>query len=132
MRAVQYREKSLYDSIRNYLFLSGGILIFSLIYEHFSHGVYSSYMLCAFMIPFVLGCAVNAVINLTGNEKRVGALSRDLRDMTMWTLLLGSIITGILEIYGTTNVLTKVFFPIGIILSILTVISIINDLKKPH
>ena len=36
-----------------YLGISAFVFIFSQVYEHFSHGVYSGFMIYAFLIPFV-------------------------------------------------------------------------------
>ena len=40
---------------RRYLWISLFCLIFSLIYELFSHGVYSSFMVLLFLFPLLLG-----------------------------------------------------------------------------
>lgn len=41
--------------IKKYLFFSVFCLIFGIIYEIFSHQVYSIFMICAFCVPLVLG-----------------------------------------------------------------------------
>ena len=69
-----------------YVFLSVFIFVFAQIYEYFSHGVYSNYMLYAFLIPF-LGLAVPSFLWKCG----------------IATLTVGSIYKGILEIYGTNG-----------------------------
>lgn len=90
--------------------------LFSGIYEMFSHGVYSPFMLGAAVIPLV-GVVVPYTVwlkqhrssDMTEPDYLVQALYRS----AVLTFLLGSIFTGILEIYGTTNRLSKVYWVAG-------------------
>lgn len=84
-----------------YLFLSVLIFVFSQIYEYFSHGVYSNYMLYAFLIPF-LGLSVPSFL-LHSLKKALPTNSRFLWKCGIATLTVGSIYKGILEIYGTNG-----------------------------
>ena len=84
-----------------YLFLSVLIFVFSQIYEYFSHGVYSNYMLYAFLIPF-LGLALPSFL-LHSLKKSLPANSCFLWKCGIATLTVGSIYKGILEIYGTNG-----------------------------
>lgn len=92
------------------------VFVFGLIYENFSHGVTSYYMLLAFMIPFA-GYIV-AVLAFMANKKKNGILPRLIEELiagaTCW-LTLGSIFKGVLEIYGTTNHLCGFFLAIGLL-----------------
>ena len=45
-----------------YLGISVFVFIFGQIYEYFSHGVYSSYMMYAFLIPFI-GLFIPSLLN---------------------------------------------------------------------
>ena len=58
---VHYADGMLHDA---FLFLAAGIAcaVFGLIYEIFSHEVYSFYMIYAFLIPLVPGALLNLVI----------------------------------------------------------------------
>jgi hypothetical protein len=58
---VHYADGMLHDA---FLFLAAGIVcaVFGLIYEIFSHEVYSFYMIYAFLIPLVPGALLNLVI----------------------------------------------------------------------
>ena len=84
-----------------YLFLSLFVFVFAQIYEYFSHGVYSNYMLYAFLIPF-LGLTVPSFL-LYSLKKTLPANSCFLWKSGIATLTVGSIYKGILEIYGTNG-----------------------------
>ena len=58
---IRYADDVLHDA---FLFLAAGIVcaVFGLIYEIFSHEVYSFYMIYAFLIPLVPGALLNLVI----------------------------------------------------------------------
>ena len=84
-----------------YVFLSVLIFVFSQIYEYFSNGVYSNYMLYAFLFPF-LGLSVPSFL-LRSLKKTLPANSRFLWKCGIATLTVGSIYKGILEIYGTNG-----------------------------
>ena len=58
---IRYADDVLHDA---FLFLAAGIAcaVFGLIYEIFSHEVYSFYMIYAFLIPLVPGALLNLVI----------------------------------------------------------------------
>lgn len=84
-------------------------------YELFSHGVYSNYMIFAFLIPFTAGAIPNLIAAaFTKNRAatvRPGAASR-LQLAAVATLTVGSLVEGALEIYGTTNRLMA-FYPVA-------------------
>lgn len=101
-----------------YLIISIICLIFSCIYELFSHGVYSIYMLGAFIIPLLLG-ALKAYFYIKTN-KRVGSLKNDFYNAGIITLMVGFIMNGFLEIYGTTNKLIYVYLILGIFLILIS------------
>ena len=84
-----------------YLFLSLFVFVFAQMYEYFSPGVYSNYMLYAFLIPF-LGLTVPSFL-LYSLKKTLPANSCFLWKSGIATLTVGSIYKGILEIYGTNG-----------------------------
>ena len=114
--------------------------VFSLIYEYFSHGVHSGFMLWAALIPLI--CVVLPyTIWLRHQEDRErqkiqkqGMKLQDSRiqdadrrpeeicaplsvyQTAILTFLAGSIFKGILEIYGTTNRLSAIYWIAGAIL----------------
>ena len=103
------------------------------IYELFSHGVYSNYMIFAFMIPLAAGAVPN-MIAAAVNKKRassgsgyadpgsshedsgIRSAASGLQLAAVATLTAGSLVKGALEIYGTTNRLTAVYPAAGTIL----------------
>lgn len=95
-------------------FLSAAIaLVFALIYEYFSHGVYSMSMLLAFLYPFIGGIIyIFLAVNLDCVRKAFGIAS-NLFMAGIATLTVGSLFTGVLEIYGTTNKLMIVYKLLG-------------------
>lgn len=95
---------------------------FGFIYELFSHGVYSNYMMFAFLIPFLLGSILFLVIGKL--NLRVSNLSLNFYHSFVSTLTLGCIMKGFLDIYGTTNSLLNVYIYVSILLLILSVVFI--------
>lgn len=92
--------------IRFYLIFTIITLIFGIIYELFSHNVYSNYMIYAFIIPLILGIIHIIFIDKIKNYTYKSGII---------TLTIGSIINGILEIYGTSNNLVYVYLVLGIV-----------------
>ena len=103
-----------------YLIVSVICLIASLIYEHFSHGVVSIYMLHAWVVPFAAG-VIRVIFHrfLNFTIYRSGWI----------TLLCYSYMRGVIEIYGTTNKLLPYFLYAGIVLLLLSV-TIVEKKKK--
>ncbi len=111
-----------------YLFLSVFVFVFAQIYEYFSHGVYSNYMLYAFLIPF-LGLALPRFL-LHSLKKALPTNSRFLWKCGIATLTLGSIYKGILEIYGTNGYFEFPYLLLGGILCILGLLSLFSREKQ--
>ena len=102
-----------------YLAAAAAVAAAGQIYELFSHGVYSNYMVFAFMIPLAAG-AIPDLIAAAADKKRA-PLSSDhtasgLQLAAVATLTAGSLVKGALDIYGTTNRLTVVYPAVGIAL----------------
>ena len=98
------------------------VLIFGIIYEIFSHGVISYFMIFAFLIPlidFIMNCF------LIKTKIKMCLLSKNLSSMSICTFTFYSIMKGFLNIYGTTNNLVIVYLVFGLILFISSLISYI-------
>ena len=110
------------------------------LYELFSHGVYSNYMIYAFMVPLACGALPDILAATRGcrSKKRSGCAreahathdaasyaASGLRLAAVVTLTVGSFIKGILDIYGTTNRLLVVYPIIGLALAIAALIAFI-------
>ena len=108
--------------------------VFSLIYEHFSHGVYSNWMVFAFLIP-LLGVTIPCAVLLLLQPKWMGKLTSlflAIYQSTAATLLLGSLFAGILEIYGTTNQLLHVYWIAAAVQCVLAAGSLLFRRKRTH
>ena len=112
-----------------YFSLSIFFLIFGIVYESFSHNVFSNYMMWAFLIPLFLGFVPYMILYIL--NKKINIISLQLYNSSVLTFTLGSTMKGILEIYGTTNVLMNVYLPVSITLLVLSIIVfVINILIK--
>ena len=73
-------------------------------------------MIYAFAFPLVCGALPFTVLALLRSRKYPCSIVRNLVHSGIGTLTVGSIVRGVLEIYGTTNYLSDYYWPIGIIL----------------
>ena len=96
-----------------YLLISLFCALFGAVYERFSHGVYSFYMIYAFAFSLAGGTLPFFVLHLLRTGRYPGALARNLYHSGIATLTVGSIVRGVLEIYGTTNVLAGYYWIAG-------------------
>ena len=97
---------------RNYLIVAAICAAVSFIYELFSHQVWSVYMIGAFAVPLILGVLPNLVIAI-GRIKTPGLAAETLYACGIATLTLGSLLKGVLQIYGTTNTLLEYYWLVG-------------------
>lgn len=105
-----------------YLLISMFCALFGAIYELFSHDVYSFYMIYAFAFP-LMGGTLPYLLRCLCRKRLIfqGGIS------VFWhaavaTLTIGSIIQGVLEIYGTTNQFTIVYWYAAAILLLLHIL----------
>ncbi|MBQ7849657.1 MAG: hypothetical protein IJ343_08060 [Clostridia bacterium] len=82
------------------------------VYEVFSHGVWSGWMVYAFLFPLVLGALPFCALALRGRPLPC-QWTRNLLHAGVATLTVGSFMEGVLAIYGTTNQLTFVYWIVG-------------------
>ena len=101
-----------YQLVFTYLIVTLVCAGFGAVYEFFSHGVYSYYMLYTFMIPF-LGGTVYFYCILYFRSKIPRCIVRRFQHFGILTLTVGCMVCGMLEIYGTTNHLVKIYFIVG-------------------
>ena len=101
------------------LFAAAFTALFGAIYEHFSFGVWSFWMVYAFA-PFLLG----GIWLLVLPKRRVlpGELFLSLLEPGLVMLTLGSVLAGVVEIYGTENRLLPVLPIAGGILVLASVL----------
>lgn len=120
--------------------------LFGGVYELFSHGVYANTMLYAFAFPLLLGVLPFFLLStalcggLREDEEAAGSdaalrlyphpLARNLYHGGVLTLTVGSLLSGVLEIYGTTNVLLSAYWIAGALLLLAAVILYVTGLVR--
>lgn len=113
-------KRSLRASAKGYFTAALCCFVFGIVYECFSHGVYSPYMLFAFLLP-LLGAIPDVAVFFFA-RRMPGERSRSLWMLGITALTIGSIIRGVLDIYGTTNRLNAVYLPLGALLIVLSIV----------
>ena len=104
-------ERSYAAVIRAYLLSALLCALFGAVYELFSHGVWSCFMICAFAFPLLLGAIPFFLLRKRG--KSFPGRAADLIHAGVAALTVGSILQGALEIYGTSNPLTLAHWAVG-------------------
>ena len=102
-----------------YLTASIAIAAAAAVYGLFSHGVYSYFMTYAFMIPMLFGAVPHLVAAMKGEELFADAkmpAAGELQLAFIATLTAGSILKGVLDIYGTTNRLLTAYPVLAVII----------------
>ena len=79
------------------------VALFGLIYEQFSHGVYSFFMAFAFLFPMILGFLPYILFYFFGKDNYPSVLTSDLYNAGVATITMASVFKGVLDIYGTTR-----------------------------
>lgn len=103
--------------------------LFGAVYEAFSHGVYSYCMIYAFAFPLVLGVLPLILIGIL-RAPYPNRVIRSMQHAGIATLTVGSIVSGVLFIYGTTSPLTCAYWIAGGILTALGAAVYLISLSK--
>lgn len=109
--------------LKTYGLLTLFCILFSVIYELFSHNVYSKYMIYAPLIPLIFGI-IFFIFHKYFNKK-----SYAFYNSLCILLIIYSYIMGVLEIYGTTNKLVNGYIVL-IIINILLLLKVFIFEKK--
>lgn len=96
-----------------YLIAAVFCALFGAVYELFSHDVYSYFMLYAFAFPLCGGTFPYLIYGLSSKAAVPTPYDRLLGHAGITTLTIGSIVSGVLEIYGTANRLIIIYWVIG-------------------
>ena len=104
-------EKRYAAVIGAYLFSTAACAFFGAVYELFGHEVYSYYMIYAFAFPLLLGAIPFFLMQKAG--KPFPGRAADLIHAGVAALTAGSIVQGVLKIYGTANCLTLAYWITG-------------------
>ena len=107
------------------MLLSLFCIFFGAVYEAFSHEVYSFYMIYAVVFPLAGGTLPFMFLGLGFIKKYPGSQACHLYHWGIATLTLGSIVKGVLEIYGTTNALAVIYWPVGSLLILAGIITFV-------
>lgn len=112
-------KKKAAATFRRYLIAAAFCAAFGIIYEHFSHDVYSASMMLMFLFPLIGGVLPFGIMTFTGHPCYPGTLDRNLYDSGIATLTVGSCFKGVLDIYGTTSRFSNVYLIVGLVLTVL-------------
>ena len=100
--------------------------VFGLIYEHFSFGVYSPFMIFAFAVPLLMGALpfllLDRALKKTGST--VPALVCKFWHAAVATLTVGFLFRGVLDIYGTSSSLGAVYWTASAVLAALSLLAL--------
>ena len=111
---------------RNYVLVTCFVALFSLVYERFSFGVWSGFMVFAFAAPLVLGVLPWVVNTALARPISPTSSTRQLWNAGVAVLTVGCLFRGILDIYGTTSGLGTVYWIVGPVLLLLSVFAARN------
>lgn len=106
------KEKKILSILLKYLAAAVFCAIFGAVYEAFSHEVYTPFMYLACLIPLLPGTMPYIVIHMA-HLPLPSKLSQHLYAFGIATLTVGSIMQGVLIIYGTTNMLMPIYGAAG-------------------
>lgn len=96
--------------------LAGALcLLFSTIYNKFSHGVTSPYMTYLCLFPLLLGAVPSLIFLLFSFLPRPGFLSTNLYQTGLSAITLSSAMRGIFEIAGTGSILQTILMDLGLL-----------------
>lgn len=98
--------------------------IFAAVYESFSHGVVSLFMVLMFLIPLIPGAGVHLI--LSAKHLLLSRPARNLYNAGIAALTVGSCLEGVLEIYGTSSDIVLVYPAAGVLLIIAAVICAVS------
>ena len=107
------KKRKIFKIILSYILITLFCILFSLVYEHFSHGVYSDYMLYMFLFPLIGGVLIFSMIGLVRFLPIPKRLVINLYNSGIATLTIGSCLNGVLEIYGTNSDLISIYWLLG-------------------
>ena len=116
-------EKTAKALSRFYLPASLLVLLFGFVYELFSHGVWSAYMIYAFLFPLLGGRFFWEAVSARSPKPKNPVLFLFSENAAVATLTVGFLVKGVLEIYGTTNFLFPYYFIAGGTLALISAIS---------
>ena len=112
--------------IKGYIAMSVFCIVFSTVYEYFSHGVYSPFMIGLCLFPLILG-VVPMILRRRLGLKPGSLMNRTIRMWGIITLTVASCLTGVFAIYGTVSAFTIYFWIIGALLMITSIAAYLKE-----
>ncbi len=100
------------------------------VYEKFGHGVYSYPMIYAFGFPLAGGALPALVSAVLKNPKLPPWQARYFYHSALAVFTVGSVFSGVLEIYGTTSRLSKIYPAAGAVLLLISALSLTSLCKN--
>jgi len=113
-----------------YLLVSLFCVLFGAVYESYSHEVYSYYMIYAFVFPLAGGTLIFGILSFANINRYPNAVLRNLYHSGIAALTVGSLVQGVLDIYGTTNILAENYWYVGFTLVGASIIIFLCSLLK--
>lgn len=115
------------ENRRNYVYAAGFFAIFGSVYELFGGGVFSPFMVFAFLVPLIMGAlpfhiAMSLKCEILPPRHTTQLYGGGIAMLTMWCT-----VRGILDICGKANPKSFVFIPAGIALMAAAAISWMLD-----
>lgn len=98
-----------------------------MIYNHFGHGVYSAYMTYMFLFPLILGGGIYGLILILPMTKEISRLTFNLYNSGIATLTVGSLLKGIFEIAGTSSPYVVVYWLVGTIMVVCSMLMVVRQ-----
>ena len=88
-------------------------LLFSIIYEYNSHGVYSLHMMGLALYPLVGGVLVFSLLARLGQQRSFHWFTIGTYQAVILSFMFGSLVKGVLDIYGTSSLYASVYWWVG-------------------
>ena len=107
---------------RIYAVITVFVALFGAVYEFFSFGVYSVFMLYAFAVPLLMGVVPSVFLSCSKTPPVLREAGRRLWHDAIGVLTLGSLFTGVVRIYGTRSEWSYVYAFAGILLTVLAIV----------
>ncbi len=126
--ATDLKKIKIRKTVWVFLGITAFCILFSTVYEHFGHGVYSNAMIFLFTYPLVGGVLVFGLLGLIKKAPFPGRVCYNLYNSGIAALASGSCFTGVLEIYGTDSDLVMIYWVAGIILTAAGVVAYLLSL----
>lgn len=110
---IELKDKKRFHVMWTYIGITLFCIFFSAVYEHFSHGVYSNFMVYMFLFPLVGGAIPFFLISTFHHIRYPRRMVISLYHSGIATLTVGSCLRGVLDIYGTTSGYVAVYWFAG-------------------